>query len=163
MAFDPSGRFKLLDAPYANPGKCGLCGYAASGENEPADKRKYIDFNLDFEYYGALYFCTECMHSLCSELGYALPAEVDDVIDKLSVALAEVARLSVLVEAINGLANYLVECGWITLGAVYSDDSDTKESVEGDSESEKDDSGSAEIADESGSDDVLDSGLSLKL
>lgn len=166
MTFAPSGRFKLLDAPYASPGKCGLCGYAASGENEPADKRQYVDFNLDFEYYGALYFCTECLHSLISEMGYITPTEADDLKLRLMAAVDELSTFGRVVEVINGLANFLVDAGWIShsLPVPVGDESGPSEvSEESDSGEGSDDSEAAKSSDESGPDDTSDVGSDLTL
>lgn len=46
------GRFALLDKPFANPGKCAVCG----SSNKPV-----VDFNFNLDWYGAVYFCVECL------------------------------------------------------------------------------------------------------
>lgn len=45
-------RFKLLDRPYAHPGKCAVCG---------AVNRPVVDFDLELDEYGAVYFCVTCL------------------------------------------------------------------------------------------------------
>lgn len=47
-----NGRFKYLEKPAALPGKCAVCG---------AVDKPVIDFGLDLDYYGVVYFCCECM------------------------------------------------------------------------------------------------------
>ncbi len=46
------GRIQLLDRPFASPGKCAVCGSVT---------RPVIDFNFNLDWYGAVYFCVECM------------------------------------------------------------------------------------------------------
>lgn len=55
-----NGRFKLLDRPMALPAKCAVCG---------AVDRPVIDFGLDVEWYGVVYFCTECFTAAAQILG----------------------------------------------------------------------------------------------
>lgn len=55
-----NGRFKLLSRPVAAPGKCAVCG---------AVNRAVIDFNFDLDYYGAVYFCVECLKAAAEILG----------------------------------------------------------------------------------------------
>lgn len=45
-------RFKLLDKPFAHPGKCAVCG---------AVNRSVVDFDLDLDEYGRVYFCVTCL------------------------------------------------------------------------------------------------------
>lgn len=47
-------RFQLLDKPIAAPGKCAVCGSVS---------KPVIDFNFNLDWYGAVYFCVECMAS----------------------------------------------------------------------------------------------------
>lgn len=154
MEFSPSGRFQLVDTPPL-PGKCAICGYSASGENEPDDRRRYVDFGLDIDYYGVVVFCTECVHSLVTQLGYALPSEVDEMRTHLGEALGELSRLSVAVEGISGLANYLVECGWITLGTNSDESPGESKPEETIIDEGRDDSETDESVDEPRSDDLL--------
>ena len=48
-------RLKVLDTPVLAPGICFLCGSAGD------DKRKFIDFGKQIEWYGAVYVCTFCI------------------------------------------------------------------------------------------------------
>lgn len=52
-------RIKHVEAPKVLPGKCGLCGTAMSD-------RGFVDTSLSFDFFGALYFCYNCV----SEMGY---------------------------------------------------------------------------------------------
>lgn len=117
MGFALSGRFKLLDAPYASPGKCAVCGYSASGDSEPDDRRQYLDFGLDIEYYGAIYICTACVNEVAVGMGYALPEIVDAVREEAEQVKSELARLSAATEVINELGSVLTRNGWLPAGS----------------------------------------------
>lgn len=47
-----NGRFKYSEKPLASPGKCAVCG---------AVDRPVIDFGFDLDYYGAVFFCVDCL------------------------------------------------------------------------------------------------------
>lgn len=73
-------RFQLLDKPIAAPGKCAVCGSVS---------RPVIDFNFNLDWYGAVYFCIECMQAAAKAIGLvsikeytALAQENADVIIK---------------------------------------------------------------------------------
>jgi hypothetical protein len=53
-------RFQLLDKPAAAPGKCAVCGSVS---------KPVIDFNFNLDWYGAVYFCVECMQSAARAIG----------------------------------------------------------------------------------------------
>lgn len=47
-----NGRFQYSEKPLASPGKCAVCG---------AVDRPVIDFGMDLDYYGAVFFCVDCL------------------------------------------------------------------------------------------------------
>lgn len=49
-----NGRFQYSEKPLASPGKCAVCG---------AVDRPVIDFGFDVDYYGAVYFCVDCLRA----------------------------------------------------------------------------------------------------
>lgn len=59
-------RFQLLDKPIAAPGKCAVCGSVS---------KPVIDFNFNLDWYGAVYFCVECMQSAARTLNLVPAAE----------------------------------------------------------------------------------------
>jgi hypothetical protein len=61
-------RIQILERPMALPAKCIVCG----GVDRPV-----LDFQFDIEYYGAVYFCVECLTDVVSKIGYAPVAEVE--------------------------------------------------------------------------------------
>lgn len=56
-------KYRILAVPDVQPGKCANCG------STKQDGRKYIDVGLHIEWYGALFFCSLCMHELAKALG----------------------------------------------------------------------------------------------
>lgn len=72
-------RFQITEGnPQQPPHKCAVCG-SINGT--------FIDFGLDLEFYGTVYFCVEnCFTQLANELGYRSPAQHH-------VALEEITRL----------------------------------------------------------------------
>lgn len=60
-------RFNLVDASaLALPGNCTICGSVAPD-------RKYIDFGLNIEFVGSVYFCTLCMAEAVRLMGFIDP------------------------------------------------------------------------------------------
>lgn len=62
------GRFRILGQnELAMPGKCAVCG-TSSG--------RFIDFGLDLDYYGVVYFCFEnCFREAANAFEYHTPAQ----------------------------------------------------------------------------------------
>lgn len=55
-------RYRLLDRPDFNPGKCAVCG------SSQAQGRKYIDFGVEVPLYGTVYLCTFCVEDLAATM-----------------------------------------------------------------------------------------------
>jgi len=73
-------RFQLLDKPIAAPAKCAICGSVS---------KPVIDLNFNLDWYGAVYFCVECMQAAARAIGLvsikeytALAQENADIIIK---------------------------------------------------------------------------------
>ena len=65
----PSSRFRLLDKPTINPGKCAVCG----GVETPV-----IDFGATVQFYGAVMICTTCLAEAARGIGMVPVSEVVD-------------------------------------------------------------------------------------
>jgi hypothetical protein len=59
-------RFQIVERPFANPGKCVVCG---------AVDRPCVDFGMDLDEYGAVYFCLDCMREGGLAAGLIHPKE----------------------------------------------------------------------------------------
>lgn len=60
--FDPDylemlrmSKYRVIDVPDVSPGKCANCGASKN------DGRRYIDFGLHVDWYGAVFLCTSCL------------------------------------------------------------------------------------------------------
>lgn len=93
-------RFKLLERPFAHPGKCAVCG---------ATSREVIDFDLNLEDYGAVYFCVQCLTQVAHDNLDMIPGSelratqliVDDLNSKINFSakvtdeyITDIRRLS---------------------------------------------------------------------
>lgn len=61
----------VLDSPQAAPARCYYCGGSS--------KSSYLDTGIQIEFYGALYFCNECMEFLSQKMGYINPDYAKDL------------------------------------------------------------------------------------
>jgi hypothetical protein len=89
-----------------SPAKCGLCGYSNTD-------RQYLDFagKLDFEWYGSLAICEQCVAAMAADFGFiqpaqalALEARVEEAERELVTLRAAVLQLESLHDLIAGLA-----------------------------------------------------------
>jgi len=108
----PGGRFNVSKTPSALPSKCVVCG-AWGG-----DGRDFVDFGMDIDFYGAIYFCSVCLTECCNKLGYISPDQWQSV----NTMNDELIRRIQILEADNvSLRTALVATDFLRGG--YSDDS----------------------------------------
>jgi hypothetical protein len=100
------GRFPVIEASQmALPAKCYSCG-----SNTP--ERKYIDLHIDVEYYGVIYFCTDCFRNTANDVGYVSSEEFDILGKELSRVFASEDRTEKRYLAIrNALVYVLLDTG----------------------------------------------------
>lgn len=91
---DPSARIKRVPAPVASPGSCVICG-----KNEHPDGFAQTD-NLDFEFYGTVYFCADCVGDYARAFGYL---SSDDLVGLREHIDAQNTELNTLRQAVLGL------------------------------------------------------------
>jgi len=70
-------RMQIVPRPFAWPGKCMVCG---------AVDRPCLDFGMELEEHGAVYFCVECMAEGARAIGYVSQSKVDELNLKLDFA-----------------------------------------------------------------------------
>lgn len=161
--------YAILDTPVASPAKCGLCGYGGA-------ERKYLDPRLDFEFYGTLIMCENCVGTMANDFDYLSPRQSLTLMERLDAAERELiilrAAIIHLEEAHDALSDYhaLVDpssyagvldstsesdelAGPITLAVGANSISASLESI-GDSETD-------EFSDIEGSDDISSVGASF--
>lgn len=67
-------RIQVIERPVAYPGKCAICGAVA---------RPVVDWGLELEDYGAVYFCLDCIGQTATALGYVPGDEHASVLKQL--------------------------------------------------------------------------------
>lgn len=67
LTLRPNSRFSINEFPPNLPSKCAVCG------SPGGDGRKFIDFGFDLDFYGTIYFCTNCLGECANTQGYATP------------------------------------------------------------------------------------------
>lgn len=151
------GRYYLLDTPVASPGHCGICGYAGND-------RRYLDPRLDFEFYGSLIFCEECIASMSVLFGHLTPKLVADLEARVEASETELIRLRAAVAAMESFNVAFSSLGYsvshgsdrggnLAIGTIATADQDA-EDVSG--EAGSGDSATDESPVQQGPDDVRD-------
>lgn len=74
-------KFVLVTATQL-PHKCVACGLPATGRNQ------YVDFQVSFDWEGALYLCTNCADEIARLLGYVSPEDRDKGIEEVEAPVA---------------------------------------------------------------------------
>lgn len=77
----PDSRFSLHENPNVAPGICAVC------RNSGGDGRVFVDFGLQLDWYGAVYFCSECIRELCEAIGF-VPKLSLDIAQEMSKAVS---------------------------------------------------------------------------
>ena len=100
-----TGRFHVLDQPYAAPSKCAFCGLGHSNEG----KVSFIDTTLDLDFYGVVYICSTCLTEISSSLGYIgkeawgdIKRALDDKLNMIDILKAENDGLRDAVNILTG-------------------------------------------------------------
>lgn len=98
-----AARVQLIPAPIASPGHCVICG---KSEHE----KGFVDPRLDFEFYGSLYFCCDCVGEIASLFNFISPEKAVMLATRLQQLEEETAiqreSLLLLEQTVDNLANY---------------------------------------------------------
>lgn len=87
MGVPVTSRIKVLDTPVMAPGICSLCGSSGDG------KRKFIDFGKQLDWYGAIYFCSECIREVAQSIDYIHISDFNLLHDKLRKSIIKFDQL----------------------------------------------------------------------
>ncbi len=79
-------KFQISDVPRYKPAKCGNCGSSRAD-----DGRRYLDFQLEIDWYGTFYLCGFCVEEAARRLG--LFNAYNETIEALTVKIAELTKL----------------------------------------------------------------------
>lgn len=137
MATSVNGRVQVLDAPIMSPGVCCLCGSAGG------DHRKFIDFGKQLDWYGNVYFCSECIREVLTVLEYVSVDNFDKLHDSYRELSIRHEKLTIQYEAVKNAIVVLGSTSDISSSG-ESDDSSDESSIPSDPVSE--DVGVSELA-----------------
>lgn len=70
---DPRGKVQVLTSPQALPPNCVVCNRHADGLTE------FVDIGFQIEFYGAVYFCVDCLTPVAEACGYVPYKEFKDI------------------------------------------------------------------------------------
>lgn len=102
MTVTPQSRIQIVDTPVAAPGNCSMCGSCGG------DGRKFLDFGKQLDWYGAVYFCTECVKEFSQAVDYipvdAFNSQAQELA-KLQISYDQLVKRNKAVE--NALRNVL--------------------------------------------------------
>lgn len=82
---DVNGKFVLMQAPAALPGKCTGCGTARHANG-------FIDTGYDADFWGVIYYCYECVLDMASKFGFIGPETADNLNKKIAELETESAN-----------------------------------------------------------------------
>lgn len=111
-------KYRILDIPDFKPGKCANCGASKN------DGRKYIDFQLEIDWYGIVYLCGTCMKDTANALGL-----FDDIRHDLDVTRQELLKALENNERIDSLNATVVKTA-DELKELYGELSSRQHSIE---------------------------------
>jgi len=95
-----SNKVRISDVPAAAPGKCVVCGYTGG---DLGGTRKFIDVGLDIDFYGVVYFCTDCMDATAEILGYITPEKAAALSEDNARLSLRVGELEVMEAKLNDI------------------------------------------------------------
>jgi len=151
-------RFKVLDTPVLAPGTCFVCGSAGD------DKRKFIDFGKQIEWYGAVYVCTECIVEVAEASEYIPVASFDSLHTELRELQVKYDQLAAKYAPFEEAIKNVLDSPDPGFGMVLHPSNMRIDRDTGDKRDESDIEGSAqgesetnESVDVEGSDDLFDS------
>ncbi len=150
-------RINVLGIPELHPGQCALCGSAGG------DKRKFIDFGKSIDFYGVVYFCSECIREVAEKINYVPVASFDKLYEDLRSITIKYNQLELRYKKVKDALSELLDSGDIVSTTDTQHDVDASangqeseelehpntESVEGTTETN-------ESPDVEGSDDLFD-------
>lgn len=76
IELSPQSRFSVHDNPDVAPGKCAVCASVGG------DGRKFIDFGMQLDWYGAVYFCTFCVAELAGAGGFVATEHFNKAVEQ---------------------------------------------------------------------------------
>lgn len=152
MTSSPTSLIQVLDRPIVAPAKCVVCG--SSG----GDDRKFIDFNFQIDWYGAVYFCTFCFIEVaqaCNFIENSKYLELLEDNEELRKALTGLEKKNQVLNDTLRVA-FGNDSANDTLWDVFDPEDDSRESESSDNISDEAASSTDESSSVEGSSSILD-------
>jgi len=98
----PQSRWLVIQQPTALPGSCFICQGSISPD-PPVGRKWFVDLDLQFEFWGAVYICNLCLAEIAGTVGWFEPERADELRSDNEKLKAEVYRLQVHVASLQAL------------------------------------------------------------
>lgn len=95
-------RLQVIARPLTLPGVCAVCGYAGTNAGDDADKRVFLDFQLDVDFYGRVYFCSTCLRQAANALSWLSLDQSEKLTNKIATQESELIVLREQNERLRG-------------------------------------------------------------
>lgn len=99
----PQSRIRILEAPTESPGVCCLCGSAGG------DKRTFLDFGKQLDWYGAVYFCSECINECVLATGHVKVLLYKELNEMYKTSVTELEEIKLRYEAVKHALSFTLD------------------------------------------------------
>ena len=91
---EASAKVQFTDVTRTAPGCCALCGRGQ-------DDNGFIDTGLDYEFWGRLYFCSNCALQLAAVFGFISPEDYADLEAELNYTKLQLQQKTEIAESLK--------------------------------------------------------------
>lgn len=116
---NPSAKIQHTFVLQTSPGCCAICG---SGQ----DPNGFVDTGLDFEFWGRVFFCPQCVEQIAGVFGFIHPKVVEDLQGERDLATLELHqandRITHLESVLGGLSVLGLNIPVVSTGIIYDMD-----------------------------------------
>lgn len=99
-----ASKYSLTYSPQALPGSCRCCGSAI--------KMPMIDMGYSEEFYGAVYYCMDCINEIVGILGYVSPEAYNEAVEALTEKNVQVLNLETELLKFQTIETLLKDSGY---------------------------------------------------
>ena len=129
-----NGRIMVIARPLTLPGICAVCGYSGTVQGAEGDTRVFIDFQLDIDYYGRVYFCSTCLLEAANLLGWLGVEQAEKMRETIATQESELIVLREQNERLRSSLASLLGKSDDDIRSVLADDSSDEQQGEQESE-----------------------------
>jgi hypothetical protein len=129
-----NGRIMIIPRPLTLPGNCAVCGYSGTVQGAEGDTRVFIDFQLDIDYHGRVYWCSTCLLEASNLLGWLGVEQAEKLRETIATQESELIVLREQNERLRSSLASLLGKPDNDIHSVLADDSSDEQSGEQKSE-----------------------------